>query len=268
MSSHKRSRGEGSSSQSAPPIPRSRSQRGPSILPPSTEALGGHLTFQSRTTKERYATLCTRSISPCKTDYYDTLRALHIHDSFNFLVDNIGWRCFFDCTENAYIELTREFDMTFKFSTPIALTLDTPRVLKFRLMGRSFSMSLAQLNIALGFTTEELAHTHDYMNSLCDYRDEFNPIRIKVNLGFGFATQLQSTLTKNRALILGSYTTVLATNLGVFDPNNHQLHTICVSEPLDMACLVCMGLVLRRGDSFEFAPTGPSMPPDVSSSQH
>ncbi|KAK4412798.1 hypothetical protein Salat_2927000 [Sesamum alatum] len=108
MSSQKRSRGEGFSSRSARSIPCSRSSRGPSIVPPSIESLGGNLTFQSRIAKDKFC----------------------------------------------------------------------------------------------------------------------------------LATQLQSTLNKNRTLILGSYITVLATNLGVLDPDNHNLRIACVSEPLDMACLI------------------------------
>ncbi|KAK4403961.1 hypothetical protein Sango_0764700 [Sesamum angolense] len=76
-----------------------------------------------------------------------------------------------------YIELTREFYTTFEFTTPQSLTLDTPNVIKFRLMGKEFSMTLTDFNIALGFTTTDLARTHEYQNSLCDYRDDFNAIK-------------------------------------------------------------------------------------------
>ncbi|KAK4394161.1 Retrovirus-related Pol polyprotein from transposon.6, partial [Sesamum angolense] len=157
----------------------------------------------------------------------------------------------------------RVFYTTFEFTTPQSLTLDTPNVVKFRLMGKEFSMTLTDFNIALGFTTTDLARTHEYQNSLCDYRDDFNAIKewkdlaidpliyhpskskahnlknpvlkyvhrflafnfsgrrdtsgicskaelfflwcmkrgIKVNLGFWLATQIQSSLNRNRALI-------------------------------------------------------------------
>ncbi|KAK4389708.1 hypothetical protein Sango_2307800 [Sesamum angolense] len=171
-------------------------------------------------------------------------------------------------------------------------------------------MTLADFNIALGFTTTDLARTHEYQNSLCDYRDDFNAIKewkdlaidpliyhpsrskahnlknpvlkyvhrflafnfsgrkdtsgicskaelfflwcmkrgIKVNLGFWLATQIQSSLNRNRALILGSCITLLAIKLGVFDPDCHNLHLACHLEPLDMACLSRMGLVTYNGN--------------------
>ncbi|KAL0293177.1 UNVERIFIED_CONTAM: Transposon Ty3-G Gag-Pol polyprotein [Sesamum radiatum] len=79
---------------------------------------------------------------------------------------------------------------------------------------------------------------------------------IKVNLGYWLATQMHSTLTKKRPLILGPYITLIAVNLGVLDLTSHNLHVACPLEPLDMACLVRTGLVIARGDTFEFAPAG------------
>ncbi|KAL2228807.1 UNVERIFIED_CONTAM: hypothetical protein Sindi_1860400 [Sesamum indicum] len=317
MSSRKRSREAGTPSRTGP---RARSTRYADILPPSSEALSGPLKFTTRAEKDRYTLLSTRSILPWKIFSTDTLRTLHAVDSSALLIDNIGWKCFFDCTEHAYIELTREFYTTFEFTTPSSLTLDTPGVIKFRLMGRHFSMTLTEFNIALGFTTTENARTHEYVNSLCDYRDDFNPFKewrklstdplayhpsrskihylkspvlklvhrflafnfsgrrdtsgicskaelfflwcmlhgIKVNLGFWLATQFQSSINRNRALILGSYITLIAINLGVFRPSFHYLHIACESEPLDMATLTRMGLVTRNGSLFEFVDAGRS----------
>ncbi|KAL2237818.1 UNVERIFIED_CONTAM: hypothetical protein Sindi_0973500, partial [Sesamum indicum] len=81
---------------------------------------------------------------------------------------------------------------------------------------------------------------------------------IKVNLGFWLATQFQSSINRNRALILGSYITLIAINLGVFCPSFHNLHIACESEPLDMANLTRMGLVTRNGSLFEFVDAGRS----------
>ncbi|KAL0312975.1 UNVERIFIED_CONTAM: Retrovirus-related Pol polyprotein from transposon.6 [Sesamum radiatum] len=169
-----------------------------------------------------------------------------------------------------------------------------------------------------GFTTPELARTHDYQNSLCGYRDDFNSIKewkemtndpiayhpsrskaqylkdsvlrymhrflalnfsgrkdtsnicskaelyflwcmkrgIKANLGFWLATQFQSCLNRGRALILGPYITLLATNLGVFNPDSHNLHLACNPEPLDMISLLRMGLVKQDGNCFTFVDAG------------
>ncbi|KAL2232413.1 UNVERIFIED_CONTAM: hypothetical protein Sindi_1421300 [Sesamum indicum] len=294
MSGRKRSRDEGTSSRSGP---RARNTRCANTLPPSSEALSGILRFTTRTEKDRYALLSNHTILPWKILNTDTLRTLHAVDSSALLIDNIGWKCFFDCTEHAYVELMRKFYTTYEFTTPSSLTLDMPGVVKFRLMWRHFSMTLTEFNIALGFTTTENAHTHEYVNSLCDYRDDFNPINewrklstdplayhpsrskshylkspmlklvhrflafnfsnrrdtsgicskaelfflwcmlheIKVNLEFWLATQFQSSINRNRALILGSYITLIAINLGVFRPSFHNLHIACESEPLDMA---------------------------------
>ncbi|KAL2243765.1 UNVERIFIED_CONTAM: Transposon Ty3-G Gag-Pol polyprotein [Sesamum indicum] len=81
---------------------------------------------------------------------------------------------------------------------------------------------------------------------------------IKVNLGFWLATQFQSSINRNRALILGSYITLIAINLGVFRPSFDYLHIACESEPLDMATLIRMGLVTRNGSLFEFVDAGRS----------
>ncbi|KAK4425291.1 hypothetical protein Salat_1723000 [Sesamum alatum] len=74
-----------------------------------------------------------------------------------------GWRCFFDCGLDAYTELSHEFYTTFAFSTPSDLTLDMPNVLKFRLLVYTFSMSLTDFNIALGFTTNEIPRMTDML---------------------------------------------------------------------------------------------------------
>ncbi|KAL0427983.1 UNVERIFIED_CONTAM: hypothetical protein Slati_2973100 [Sesamum latifolium] len=191
-------------------------------------------------------------------------------------------------------------------------------MVKFHLMGKQFSLTLTEFNIALGFTTTELSRAYDYHNSLCGYHDNFNAIKewkemsddpiayhpsrskaqhlkdsvlryihrflalnfsgrkdtsniclkaelyflwcmkhgIKANLGFWLATQFQSCLNRGRALILGPCITLLATNLGVFDPDSHNLHLACNPEPLDMTSLLRMGLVTRNGNCFAFFDTG------------
>ncbi|KAL0440152.1 UNVERIFIED_CONTAM: hypothetical protein Slati_2498200 [Sesamum latifolium] len=260
--------GESSSSQS-----RSRSSRATTVLPLAPDALGGNLQFHSRATRERYNAIRARKIIPSKNAR---------------------------CTQVSLI------------GTGI------------------FFISLTDFNIALGFTTPTLAQHHNYLTSVCNYRDEFKPNElwrhysvdpecyypsrskamylkepvlkfahrflafnfsgrrdnsgicikaelfflwcmrrgIKVNLGYWLATQMQSTLTKKRPLILGPYITLIAINLGILDLMSHNLHIACPLEPLDMACLTRTGLFIARGGTFEFAPAGTFHDRVASSSRH
>lgn len=77
-------------------------------------------------------------------------------------------------------------------------------------------------------------------------------IELKLILDFGRLRNF------NHALILGSYITLIAINLGVFRPSNHNRHIACELEPLDMASLTRMGLVTRNGTFFEFVHAGRS----------
>ncbi|KAL0320096.1 UNVERIFIED_CONTAM: hypothetical protein Sradi_5271100 [Sesamum radiatum] len=170
MSGRKKAKVGESSSQS-----RSRSFRAATVLPPAPDSLGGNLQFHSRSARERYFAIRVRKIIPCKVLHQPTITDLNISTSFTLLVENIGWKCFFDCNVDSFTELVHEFYSTFEFTTPSDLTLSTPNVLKFRLLGRAFSLSLTDFNIALGFTTPDLAQHHEYLTSVCNYRDEFKP---------------------------------------------------------------------------------------------
>lgn len=72
----------------------------------------------------------------------------------------------------------REFYATFEFVKPDNLTLSSPRVVRFRLMGRIFNFSIPELNLAFGFIDNEFAKTDEYLNSACDFHDQFNPIAL------------------------------------------------------------------------------------------
>ena len=62
---------------------------------------------------------------------------------------------------------------------------------------------------------------------------------------------------KNKSLILGSFITQLAINLGVLDLTNYNLHLACTMESLDLICLEKMDLVQQINGVFEFVPPGP-----------
>ncbi|KAG8387554.1 hypothetical protein BUALT_Bualt02G0033400 [Buddleja alternifolia] len=173
------SSGFSSSSQSpgASPPQRSRLGKGKSVLPPSSK-LGGFTTFKSKVQQTRYYELCRYPIIPGKYVDYDALNALNICDEFVALVDGIGWGGYFHVKLPAFIELTREFYTTFKFNKTKDLTLTSPGVVKFRLMGKEFSYSINQFNVALGFVDNDYVQTDEYNNSCCDYLRDFCPYQI------------------------------------------------------------------------------------------
>ena len=86
---------------------------------------------------------------------------------------------------------------------------------------------------------------------------------IKVNLGCWLAAQFKTVLTKkNKPLILGSYITHLATQLGVLSLEDHDLHLAFEMELLDVNCLEKMGVVERLPNGFhQFIPPGPVRAP-------
>ncbi|KAG8377679.1 hypothetical protein BUALT_Bualt08G0057900 [Buddleja alternifolia] len=173
------SSGFSSSSQSPGDSPpqRSRLDKGKSVLPPSSK-LGGFTTFKSKVQQTRYNALCRYPIIPGKCVDYDVLNVLNICDEFVALVDGIGWSGYFHVKLPAFIELTREFYTTFKFNKPKDLTLTSPDVVKFRLMGKEFSYSINQFNVALGFVDNDYVQTDEYKNSCCDYLRDFRPYQI------------------------------------------------------------------------------------------
>ncbi|KAG8364868.1 hypothetical protein BUALT_Bualt18G0043200 [Buddleja alternifolia] len=109
----------------------------------------------------RYNELCRSPIIPGKCVDYDALNVLNIRYEFVALVVGIGWSGYFHVKLPAFIELTREFYTTFKFNKPKDLTLTSPGVVKFRLMGKEFSYSINQFNVALGFVDNDYVQTDE-----------------------------------------------------------------------------------------------------------
>ncbi|CAI9768030.1 unnamed protein product [Fraxinus pennsylvanica] len=77
-----------------------------------------------------------------------------------------------------YIELVREFYTTFEFKKPAEFTLSSPKVVQFRLIGKEFKFSITEFNAAFGFINEEYAVTDEYLNSPCDYSENFEPVSL------------------------------------------------------------------------------------------
>ena len=73
---------------------------------------------------------------------------------------------------------------------------------------------------------------------------------IKVNLGCWLASQFKAVLAKkNKPLILRSYITRLAIQLGVLNLQNHNLHLAFDMKFLDDDCLLKMGVIKRVDDT-------------------
>lgn len=74
-----------------------------------------------------------------------------------------------------YYELIWEFHSTFSTTSLIHCTLDTTRVIKFRLLGQKFAYSLTKFNKAFRLIDDESAQSEAYMNSYMDIYNDFNP---------------------------------------------------------------------------------------------
>ena len=103
---------------------------------------------------------------------------LGIKDAVDKLIDNIGWDSYFRISCPAYIELCREFYTTYDYNKSVALTLSTPGVITFRLMGKDFKLSITDFNVAFGFISPEYAQTDEYLTSFCDFSSDFAPVSL------------------------------------------------------------------------------------------
>ena len=153
-----------------------------SVLPLAESNLGGCLAFATQQEKERYKDISTRKILPAKYIHYPTLEKLNVKDNFDSLIDKIGLRKFVDVDCLGYVELIREFYATFQFTMPNDFTLYTPDVIKFRLMGRNFSHSITDFNLALGFIDDDYSSSDAYLGTTCDFSENFEPYGLWRNL--------------------------------------------------------------------------------------
>ncbi|KAH9716295.1 hypothetical protein KPL71_021412 [Citrus sinensis] len=179
---------------------------------------------------------------------------------------------------------TKEFYATFQFNRPNDFTLHTSDVIKFRLMGRNFSHSIMDFNLALGFIDDDYSTSDEYLGTTCDFSENFEPYGLWRNLSvdhnaydpskskcsflrdpalkcFWLADQFQSVLKRYRTLFLGPYITLLAINLCVLDPDNNDLHPACKKEFLDMSVFERTGVVEFKEGRFQFTEPGPTQLP-------
>ena len=136
-----------------PPLLRTRLGKGKTFLPPSEQQMGGNVTFAKKAHKTRYAVLLNRKIVPSKCQDNKVIDSLPIR-LFPALVQDSGWEHILSNDYPIFYELTREFFATFEFHNSTTLTTDTPGVIKFWLLGTTYSFSLTEFNICCGFMNE------------------------------------------------------------------------------------------------------------------
>lgn len=149
------------------------SKKGPTkrleTLPPSESSLRKSLSFSTKLMQDRYEKVCDRPILQGRTLDFRTLEILGITKEVEDLITQIGWKSFFEIDCPTFVELTREFYTTFEFDTPEDLSLDTPDVIRYRLMGHEFSQSITDFNLALGVISENDVQADWYINSRVGY---------------------------------------------------------------------------------------------------
>jgi hypothetical protein len=157
---------------------RARVGKGKKLLPPADSELNGNLEFTDLLEQNRYKQISKLPIVPCKSIDIPTLDALKVKSEvFNF-VANIGWETYFNVNLPAYIELCREFYTTFVLDLSEDFNLGTPGVIRFRLLGQRFNLSINDFNAAMGFVNEEELGNDDYLAQLCDFDDHFDPLTV------------------------------------------------------------------------------------------
>ena len=74
----------------------------------------------------------------------------------------------------------------------------------------------------------------------------------RVNLSAWFAFFVDQIVHKNKgSLVVGVYITHLVENIGVYKPSVYKLTKACDIAPLDIDCLIQMGLVSRHKNTFK-----------------
>ncbi|XP_057794738.1 uncharacterized protein LOC131011017 [Salvia miltiorrhiza] len=168
-------------------------------LPPSESNIQTYLNFPTKLLKDRYSVISQCDILQGRSLDVSTLETLRIRKEVEDLIEQIGWKSFFHNDCPAFIELTREFYTTFEFDTPADLSLDTPGVIRYRLMGYDIEESITDFNLSLGAISKDDLHVDWYINSKVGYGD-FVPNHVWVDMAVGKTTydpsQSPSTLLK------------------------------------------------------------------------
>lgn len=135
---------------------------------PEEHELHGNFDFEG-TNKERYQAFLHSHIYHSKSINDVALIHLNMFDVVYTLVDNIGWRKFFEINCPSYVELWRNLYATFEFSYDVQdFNLNTPFVC-FRLRDKLVHCSYTNFNLHLGVYDHEYIKTTAYLDSLCNY---------------------------------------------------------------------------------------------------
>ncbi|KAL4368664.1 hypothetical protein GQ457_05G022790 [Hibiscus cannabinus] len=152
---------------------RFRMGKGKAVLPPTEDDLNGFLKFTTKARKTRYADIKTRRVNPGKYVHTQSLEELQIREAFESMTVSMWWKNFVTINCPTFIELTREFYTTFKFDIPENFTFDTKDIVKYKLMGKEFSQSITEFNLALGLVDTTFVTTDNYKSSTVDFVDAF-----------------------------------------------------------------------------------------------
>ncbi|KAK5834210.1 hypothetical protein PVK06_018084 [Gossypium arboreum] len=239
--------------------------------------------FTSATDRDRHDHLRHKQIVPCKCLSISVLAAFNIETIVTDYFCNIGSIGNFDITHCAYYKLVFEFYSTFHFQWHEHISLDTPSIIKFQLLGTTYSLSIIDFNIALAFVSEESTMSTYYENSLCTFPIDFKAIEafalltdnvetmyslktskdlwfrnptlcyIHRYLAYNFSGRQDdpATVSKWNYSYYGVYTPIVQSNAPISD-----LHVACQADPLDAHCLDSIGLLLSTPFSFHFVPPG------------
>lgn len=145
------------------------------------------------------------------TIHIPTLEVLNLMNDVKSLIENIGWKCFFDINVPSFDSLMREFYSTFSFDPPKNYGLNTEDVLRFKMKNKHHRFSINDFNEDLDFITEEQFEDLVYLDSICDYPDDFDAKEAYKELTIN--TDIQFDPSKSKA------------NL-ITNPTFHYLHRI------------------------------------------
>ena len=101
------------------------------------------------------------------------MTALGIRADVERMFTTIGWRPYAAVYCPVFVELVREFYVTFEFVLPTGYSITTLDVIRFRLMGQQVNFFITQFNLVFGFIDDEYANYREYAESACNYVESF-----------------------------------------------------------------------------------------------
>ncbi|KAL4284562.1 hypothetical protein GQ457_16G002080 [Hibiscus cannabinus] len=152
--------------------PPERYRRGRTYSVPSEEALHGYLQFFDNEEATRFVDIRHRKFQVCKFIDDATLNTLHLTESAKGYFAAIGWVPYSEIRCNTYYELVFEFYTTFTFSQQRVISVDSPNVVSFWLLGLYFRLSISEFNFFMGFVTD--VTDSSYLNAVLEIPQDFD----------------------------------------------------------------------------------------------